>query len=320
MRYERKVAALSTALGLLLVIWVIGMIFSPEKGLARSESTKLVSGKMSDAVSIELTNPDAETIKLEKSGDTWSLIDKDARLPVQASRVKNLLDSIAEPGRLRVVGRSKAAWADFKLDEANTKRVIVKGKDGNAIADVYIGAYSSVASGVYVRRADSEKSYVADSSIASYVGYGRSSWLDLKVLGSLASTDVQSVSIRAKLSLDGPGKNPVAFDYTARRDEQTWKIASTELDAQSVESMLRSIVSVQGEDIEAAPPADAFKTISARIEIALSSGTSKVIEIGASAKDERYYLRATGNPLVYLVSSYSLKSMLKSPSDLAKKK
>jgi hypothetical protein len=320
MRYERKVAALSSALGILLVIWVLGVIFSPERGLARSESVKLVSGKIADAAAIELTNPDAEAIKLEKSGDSWSLVDGTARLPVQGSRVKNLLDSIAEPGRLRVVGRSKAAWTDFKLEDDKAKRVLVTSKDGAAIADVYIGAYSSAASGVYVRRAGSELSYVADSSLASYIGYGRSSWLDLKVLGSLTAADVQSVSMRAKIALDGAGKTPLSFEYSARRDGQSWKIGASEADAQAVESMIRSIVSVQGEDIAASPPSDAFSAVSAHIEIALSSGVSKVIEVGAPAADERFYLRAAGNPLVYLASAYSLRSMLKPPADLIKKK
>lgn len=321
MRYERKVAALSIALGVLLAIWALGMILDPGKGAARSESVKLMEGKIEQAAEIELTTPDSDPIRLVKSGESWNLADGDARLPVQSSRVKNLLESLAKPGTLKAAGRSKAAWADFGLEEGKAKRARVSDQNGKQIADVFVGGYSSTGSGVYLRTALSERSYLAESSIASYLGYGRSSWLDLQVLGGgAATTDVQSVALRAKIALDGEGKAPTVLDYEAKRDGESWKIGAAQADAQAIESMLRSALSVRGEDIVATPPAGAFSPVSARVELVLSSGVSKVIEIGVPAGGERFYLRAAGNPLVYLVSAYTVRSILKSPAELALKK
>ena len=319
MSYERKVLALSTALAILLAAWALGMVFSPERGTARSESVKLLAGKPAAAAAVELSSPDAEAIRLVKSGESWTLAEGDARLPVQASRVKSLLDAIAEPGRLKAVGRSKAAWADFGLEEGKAKRAVVRDAKGQAMAELYVGGYASTGSGVYLRQAGSERSYVADSSLSSYVGYGRTSWLDLGVLGEAMVADLQSVAIRSRISLDEEGTAPLTLDYEARRDGSAWKSGAAELDAQAVESMLRSALSIRGEDIVASPPSLAFSPVSARVELALSSGVSKVLEVGASAGDGRFYLRAAGNPLVYLVSAYSLRSILKAPSDLAKK-
>jgi len=319
MSYERKVAALSIALGLLVAALALGMIFDPGRSAARSESIKLLAGKIGAAAEIELANPGSGAIRLVKSGESWTLADGDARLPVQASRVKNLLDALAEPGRLKAAGRSKAAWADFGLEDGKAKRALVRDANGQALAEVYVGGYASTGSGVYLRTALSDTSYVAESSLASYIGYGRNSWLDLEVLGGAMVADVQSIAIRAKIALDGEGKGPLSLGYEARREGQGWKIGASEADSQSVESLLRSALSIRGEDIVAAPPASAFSPVSARVELVLSSGVSKVIEVGESAGDERFYLRAAGNPLVYLASAYTIRSILKSPSDLANK-
>jgi hypothetical protein len=319
MRYERKVLSLSIALGILLAAWLLGTIFSPERSAARSESSSLASGKMADAAAIELSGPDAAPISLLKSDGSWTLVDGVARLPVQSSRVENLLDSLAKPGRLRVVARSKAAWPDFQLEEGKAKRALVKDASGKVLADVYVGGYGPSGSEVYLRGAGSERSYAVDSSIASYVGYGRAALLDLKVLGGAVAADVQSVSARAKIAVDGKDKPALSLDWTARRDGQAWKIGSAEADAQSVESLIMSVAAIQGEDIVAAPPADAFTPVSARVELSFSSGVSKVVEVGIPAGGDRFYLRAAGNPLVYLVSDFSVRAMLKSPADLAKK-
>jgi hypothetical protein len=319
MRYEKKVLSLSIALGVLLAAWALGMIFSPERSAARSESASLASGKKADAASIELTSPGAAPLVLSKSSGSWTLAEGPSKLPVQSSRVDNLLGSLYEPGRLRVAARSKAAWADFQLEEGKAKRVVVKDAAGKVLSDVYVGGYGPTGSEAYLRREGSERSYAADSSIAAYVGYARAAWLDLKVLGGAVVADVQSVSVRSSIALDGKGKGPLSLDWTARREGQLWKIGSAEADAQSVESLIRSATAIQGEDIVAAPPAEAFSPVAARVELAFSSGVSKVLEVGAQAGENRFYLRAAGNPLVYLVSDYGVRAMLKSPADLAKK-
>jgi hypothetical protein len=320
MRYERKVLSLSIALGALLAAWALGMIFSPERSAARSESSTLASGKAADAASIDLTSPGAAPIALVKSGGSWALAEGSAKLPVQSSRVDSLLDALYKPGRLRVAARSKAAWADFQLDDAKAKRILVKDASGKALADIAVGGYGPTGSEVYLRRAGSDLSYAADAVISTYAGYARTAWLDLKVLGAAAVADVQSVSLRSSIALDGKGKSALSLDWSARRDGQAWKLGSAEADAQAIESMIRSTLAIQGEDIASSAPAEAFSTVSARVELSLSSGVSKQLEVGAGAGDNRFYLRAAGNPLVYLVSDYSLRAMLKSPADLAKKK
>lgn len=320
MRYEKKVIVLSSVLGALLLIWVCGLVFSPERVAARSESAKLIAGKASDVASISIKGSDGATIELQKSGSSWILADGSVKLPVQAQRAQSFLDDLGAISRLRVVARSKDSWAGFDLDEAKAKKATLKDASGKTLADLYFGSYGPTGSDIYLRKAGSDLSYVAESGIASYFSSGRASWLDLKLLGSLKESDVQSFSLKSGIVLE-KGKSAIALDYSIRRDGQGWKSGSGGgLDAEAVSSLLRGILALQGEDYVPAPPPDAFKKVQASISLQLGNGSSKVIDIGMSAGEDRFYGAVAGSGLTLQVSTYSLRSVLKSLADLAAKK
>jgi len=320
MRYEKKVIVLSSVLAALLVVWAAGIVFSPERVAARSESARLIAGKTADVASISLQSPGSPSIELAKSGSGWSLADEAARFPVQAVRVSSFLDDLAAISRLRLVARSKDSWAGCQLDEARAKRALLQDASGKVVADFYVGGFGPTGSEVYVRRSGSDLSYSVETGIASYLGYGRPSWLDLKALGDLKEADIQSLAIKSSIALDGKGKSPLKLDYSLRRDGQGWKSGAAQLDAESVSALLRSIAGLQGEDYVAAPPADAFSAIEARISLDLGTGSSLALEVGSPSGTDRYYARVAGKPLVFLVSSYNLRNCLKSSADLMVKK
>jgi hypothetical protein len=320
MRYEKKVIVLSSVLVALLLIWAAGLVFSPERVAARSESAHLLSGKAVEVAWMSLKASDGTSIELAKSGSNWSLVDGAARLPVQAQRVNSFINELVSVSRLRVVARSKDSWAGFQLDEAHAKRASFKDASGKLLADLFIGGYGPTGSEIYLRRADSDLSYSVESGLASYLGNGRSAWLDLRVLAAVKESDVQSFAIKSSMALDGKGKAALLLDYSLHRDGSGWKAGAAQIDTDAVSSLLRSIVSIQGEDYVATPPTDAFAKIGARISLDLGSGQSKILEVGAVAGDNRYYGRISGESLVFTVSSYSLRSVLKSLADLAPKK
>ena len=321
MRYEKKVIALSTALAALLVIWAAGIVFSPERVAARSESSRLISGKSADVASISFKSggPTGTSIELAKTGSSWSLIDGAARFPVQGQRVSSFIDDLGAISRLRVVARSKDSWAGFQLEDARAKRATLKDVAGKVLADVYVGSSGPTGSEVFLRKAGSDISYSADSGIASYLGYGRSTWLDLQVMGGVKEADVQSFSVKCSIALDGKGKAPTVLDYSLTRDAKGWKSGAAQIDAEAAAALVRSIVGLQGEDYVAAPPADAFSKIDARIDLELGTGKSMVLEVGSQAGNDRFYARIAGGNLVFTLSSYNLKSALKSLADLAAK-
>jgi hypothetical protein len=321
MRFEKKVLLLSSILAALLVIWAAGLVFSPERMAARSESARLLKGKAEEVASISLTSASGGSpIELAKAGGAWTLIDGAARLPVQAQRVSSFIDAISSISRLKVVAHSKESWAGFQLDDPQAKHAILKDEAGKTLADVYVGGYGPTGSEIYLRRAGLDQSYTADSGIASYLGYGRSTWLDLRILGSLKDADIQSIALKSSIALDAKSKDRISLDYSLKRDGKGWKAGAAQIDAEASASLLRSILGLQGEDYVVKVPVDAFAKVDARIALELGSGQTRVLEVGGPAGDNRFYARISGESLSFTISSYSLRGILKSQADLAARK
>jgi hypothetical protein len=334
MSYEKKVIVLSSVLVALLAIWGLGLVFSPERVAARSESAHLVPGKTADVASISIASPGAPAIELAKAGSpplepgkagaAWELVDgapgaPSVRFPVRAEKVASFLGDLSAVARLKLVARSKDSWAGFKLDDAQAKRATLKDASGKVLADIWLGGYGPAGSEVYLRHGGSDSSYLADSGFASYLDYGRSGWLDLALFGGVKEGDVQSFSLKSDIALDGKGKPSVKLDYSLKRDGQAWKSGAAQIDAEAAAALLRSLIGLHGEDYVAAPPADAFAKLGATIKLDLGTGAALALDVGKEEAKDRFYVRQGGSGRVALVSSYSLKSCLKSLAELSKK-
>ena len=340
MRYEKKVLVLGGSLIVLLGIWAGGLLFSPDRLTARAEAGSLLAGPVDSAATITLVGGGGLT--LQKQGGSWYLVDGPQHFPVQASRVSSFLEALASVKRLRPLAQSREAWAGFSLDDAQAKSITVKAASGSTLTDLRVGGYGPTGAEVYVRRSGSDTSYAADASFAAYLSYGRSGWLDLQILPQMPVTDIQGISVQSGLRLDGPAKPPLALEYRLTRSSQGWS-GLAGLDPNAVDGLARSLLSLEAEDYVAAPPANCFEPVSARIELSLGAGGSKVIEIGRAvatpapipapsaagaapaasaptAAPERFYGRLAGSPYVFEISSYSLRASLKSPADLIVRK
>ena len=258
--------------------------------------------------------------ELIKSGAAWTMTDSSTQLPAQSSRV-TASSTISPPSR--GCARSPAPRTPgpgFQLDDAQAKRATLKDASGKVLADIYVGSYGPTGSRGLPQAHGLGQLLYGRRLIASYFDYGRPTWLDLEVLGGIKETEVQSFSVKAAIALDGKGKPALALDYGVSRDGKGWKSGAAQLDADSVDSYLRAILGLQGEDYVAAPPAEAFAKIDAKLTLELGSGVSKVLQIGASAGNDRFYGRIGDQGLAFTISNYSLKAALKSLADLSAKK
>jgi hypothetical protein len=182
------------------------------------------------------------------------------------------------------------------------------------MADFELGGYGPTGEEVYLRLGGTGTIYAAPASFASALGQERQAWLDLKVIQPGAKPEeISSLDLRSSLRLQGKG--PADLAWKASRKDGGWISPQASYEAVSVESILRSILNLEGQDIVALPPAQAFSKVQARLELGLEKGGKLVLEVGASAGEERYYLRSSTGSQVYLVSGYSLGNLLRMPQE-----
>jgi hypothetical protein len=337
MRFEHKVKYLSIALAVLLVGFGLGEFFAPERMTTRSETGSLLPGKGSDVARVDIGNTGTSLV-LVRAGGTWGLVDGSDRLPIQASRIDSLLAELGKAGRKRPVASAKEAWKNLGLDEATAKSLKLSDEKGKVILDLRVGSYGATGSEVYARLAGSDASFAIGSGISSWLGVDRGAWLDKRLFATvLEAGGVQALSLKADMTLEdtaGAAATPAAgaastkaaplhFAWRLERSGEGWKGGARELDAVAVESTLRAILNLEAVDLAARAPEGAFAKIGASISLETGKGGNRLVEVGTSAGEGRFWVRATesgkASPLAFKVSSYSLGLILKDEENFTKK-
>jgi len=339
MSYRNKVIALSSTLAVLLLIYAAGLVFAPERNAARSEAGRLLSGKATDVAAFTIgETAQAPSLEFEKAADGWALMEEGQTLPVQSGKIEAFLAALADVSRLSPRSEGKGDLSGFGLGAGSGVRITAKSASGKLLADFVVGDLGPTGKEAYVRLKGTGPVYATAADFDSYVKEGRAGWLDLRVFAApIKIDDVQTITTSAKLALgagsaagaagtggaagakSASGALPIVADWTASRKEGGWVGKTGSYDTVAVESVLRSIVNLSGQDIVAMPPADAFASPQGRIELGLGTGGTRVIEIGRDAGNGSCYLRAQGSSFVYLVSAYSLMNAVRPESALVKK-
>jgi len=340
MSYRNKVIALSSALAVLLLIYAGGLVFAPERQTARSEAGRLLTGKTADVASFTIGGAaGSPSLEFEKGAEGWAMLEEGEALPVQAGKIDAFLEALSGVSRLSPRSEGQGDLSGFGLGAGDGVRITAKTASGRTLADFVLGGLGPTGNEAYVRLKGTGPVYAAASEFASYIREGRAGWLDLRVFATpIKLDDVQTVRTSARLALGSggaagatgaagaaasgaaPASAPIVAEWTASRKDGGWAGKTGSYDTVAVESVLRSIVNLSGQDIVAMPPADAFASPQGRIELGLGTGGTRAIEIGRDAGNGSCYLRAQGSSFVYLVSSYALMNAVRPESALAPKK
>jgi hypothetical protein len=321
MSFKTKVIALSASLALLLLLYAGGIIFSPERSTARVESGRLLAGTTAEVASLSLgAAPGEATLEFRKDSSSWALLDSGQELPALDSRIEGFLSDLAAVKRLSPRSSGKEGLAAFGLDAGKGSHVVARAAGGKVLADFTLGGYGPTGKDVYVKLGSKDAVYSVDAGFSSWLREGRGSWLNLRVFAQpIKPEDVESLSMDAKLLLDGSGKPPTLASWSAARKDGSWTGSKIAVEPILVESVIRSILNLEGQDIAAKPPADAFSPVLGRIALNLGSGAKVLIEVGKDAGGDRLFLRTQASPYVYLVSLYSLKNVFRPAEAITKK-
>lgn len=175
-------------------IWAVSSRTGDTPRTDRDEPSGFPEIERDDVAVLEITRPgeDGGTIRLERRDDAWR-ITQPIDAPADHSAVTTALDKLDE---LEVAGTAASA-AQFherlEVDAAHGVRVVARGSDGNALADLWIGAYRS---GNTMIRVEGEDRVVSvRGSIKFAFNKELRDWRDRSIV-DLEADDVREVSWR----------------------------------------------------------------------------------------------------------------------------
>lgn len=252
MEYIKKIKLLSGLIVILIVLYVIGTVFS-SGNLTRKKSLEQIFDKSGiekiSAIKVDLENGN---ILLTKKDNKWSYIYNNKEYPASADKIDNFIDSISKLTKHQISGSDSKSWEKFDLVEGKSKNAVFYDSSNKELFALYVGKSGPVdGGGEYIRISLSDESYLTDGSIIRYFIRDRNYWSNLRVLPEdVDSNTIASVKIKTDKRFSG---TMAMMNFTMKKEfannSLEWKDAASGkvIDKNSADMLLNNIASLTGD-------------------------------------------------------------------------
>ncbi|MCG6983599.1 MAG: DUF4340 domain-containing protein [Thiocapsa sp.] len=287
-----------TGLLILQLLVALGLGLGSGRGMAPGGAdTPLFSFTADQVQAIHIEGGAESTgVVIRRRGDSWILPDL-ADLPVEGSKVDQLLVGLAELKRSLPIATSEAARKRFKVADAEFERRLVLDGEHGPIASLLIGDSPGFRR-VFGRPPDDPAVY--DLKLAlSDVSARRDDWIDMGLL-HLEREQITRVG---------------TDDWTlTKAGDGGWTLANTDqaVDQQAVDSLLASLSNLGYRGVLGTDDDPAYNQQTPRLvlSIGLGDGSTRTYRISQAEDSEDYVLKDTGRPWYFKLSEFDLGDLL----------
>jgi len=317
MSFRGKVILLGSLCAALLVTFLLGQVFSPERKAGGGAA--LFPGLKTEAVRKVSVKAGSAEILLVREKD-WLLQESGRSFPASAKRVDSMLKEISTLKRGNVITSRQDAWAGLGLQGADAKILTLYGGKGEKLAELTIGKTGVGGGGSYIRLGDEKQVYQTGSSLASSMETERRFWSDLRLLpDGLKPENVTRISFRGRMAFE-EGKKARSLDYSLlkaadAKGKMHWTFEGQKdeaIDEAKVEQILSNMIGAEGNDFADASENTRKAMAEAKAEVTFSLGDNReyTLVVGSKAEGSQYYASLKGGELAYLVPEWRLERIL----------
>ncbi len=282
-------------ISLLLVLGAIAYFLLPsETERETSEKPAQLSVKFDSTatVKIEISRPQ-KSLTLENVGGKW-MITAPSRFPADPSPIFQLLGGLAKFRTGSLISSNPEKQRLFQVDSSGTL-LKVTDRSGKSTS-LMIGKTGPSYAEVYFRLPDSKDVYLGEGLEEYIVNKEPKDWRDKSVLTFPAeSIHKVAYSVGSK-------------QYEFSRDSTTWSSPDASLDAASVGTAVSSLSNFHADDF-----IDSLTTIPQKaVSIAAKGSETYSLRLAPVPPDSsRYYAQSSSSNQVFLVSKWTVQSILK---------
>jgi hypothetical protein len=301
MIYRKKVVILSAIAAFLASLYVMLVIFSPDRTAARNTLYTWLDPKtVSQTGRIQIDGEAAPVILVQENG-AWFVDYGGERFPAKNERAGELLELLSARGSFPVRANAASAHERLGVGDDSPRRIALwrGGAESAPFFELIAGNYDAAGLEVYYRRAGFDEVRSGSAELLRFANYGRTAWYDLRLFPEeIAINDVNRVTVTP------PGRESRQA-LTAERAAAGWQIdglARDRTDVSRIEPWIRGILSAEGDDYVSAE-GDLFSA--GRIVMETGSGTWYVRlgeEILPAAEGQSARRRAKISPSERVVS------------------
>ena len=271
MRYRQKVTVLSCLAAALACVYVLTLVFDPERSGRRSDAYAWLDPRLRDSVDrVDFNGGEsgggAGALSLLRRNGRWVALRDGVEYPAREARVDELLGLLSRRASYPRRSVSSAGHGLFGLSGTTASRITLSGGAGLPLLDLLIGIADAGGGSLYMRRADSAEVRSGDGGLSAYIDNEARSWYDLRLFpetgdGRVLPDSVQRLTvIPPAQDLEGGTVEGVAMLIS--RAGNGWRIdagdRSTEpggIEKSRVDSYINGILSTTGDDFVPPPGA-----------------------------------------------------------------
>ncbi len=297
MTFRRKTIVLGSIAAALLISYILGGVFSPERAQSSAAERRLFPGFTAEkAAKIELSGPESK-VTLVKSG-AWTISIDGVPYPAADSKIAILLQELASLRAGKLVTRNEETASTFGFGQAEEVRLAVYGSGGELLCGLSSGKTGSSGRGKYVRTGTSPEIFETAESLSPYLSADNRFWQNLKVFPQdVKAADIVGLKIVGRLSLsDGKDTGSLNYELSRSTDQagaEKWTLAGQNapvLDAQKVKNILDSLVAFEGNDMDGSGQGLKQLRSGPKAVITLTTSDSRVfvLDIGDRLSGDQY--------------------------------
>jgi hypothetical protein len=297
MTFRRKTIVLGSIAAALLISFILGGIFSPERRLSSAAERRLFPGFTAEkAMKIELSGQESKVTLVKSS--TWTISIDGVPYPAADSKISILLQELASLSAGKLVTRNEGNTSTFGFGQADEVRLAVYGSNGEILCGLSAGKTEAAGRGKYIRAGTSPEIFETAESLSPYLSADNRFWQNLKVFPKdLKAADISGLKVVGRLSLSG-GKDTGSLGYELSRSTdptgvETWSVAGQNgpaLDAQKVKNLLDALIAFEGNDMDGSQQSLQQIRSGSKAVITLRTSDSRafVLDIGDRLSGDQY--------------------------------
>jgi hypothetical protein len=327
MAYKQKLAVLSGLTGLLALVYVLTLIFEPERAGRRSAAYSwLDERQLAQAERITISGPPGSdnAVELARKNNAWYVAHDGYEYPARQLRVDDFLGLLSGKAPYPVRASTAAAHERLGLGEGAASRILVTGapppgreaaERGPALLDLLVGQGDQTGREVYLRKAGQNEVRSGEDRFSGYISGSRSSWYNLRLFpesedGGLDVDGVQRLTVYPPAA-DGSAPEPRIFTRSGTGWTLSGGVAAADPDNSKVDSYIRGILNIEGDDFsaETSPEDPVFNDGRATLE--LGDGSIRTLRLGAADESNRRLASVSGSPYVYSLAGWAVERLFR---------
>jgi hypothetical protein len=311
MTYNKKVMVLSSIIAALALVYVLTIVFEPERALSRSAAYTWLDPKLADLADRISLGDSADPVKLVRKNNEWFVSHNGNNYPAKQLRVGDFIGLLAKRAPYPIRSANAASHQRLGLAENAAFRIVVSGGAGLPLLDLLVGQADQTGREVYLRRQGENEVRSGEDFFTAYIAASRASWYNLRLFPGSEDGGLELDAVQRLTVYDGAQAGAAPLVFT--RNGRDWAISGMDnaVETGRTDAYIRGILAAEGDDFsDSIDPEDPLFNHS-RITLELGDGSVRTIRLGPPDESNRRFALVPPSRYVYSLAGWTVERLFR---------